>query len=77
MGMSHNFNSMQPMQSIGKGKGKMRDEDFEAAFAQYALPETQSAKIEEVKDDVTGLEKELSETKLDDKEPQLNDDFEK
>lgn len=77
MGMSQNFNTMQPMQNIGKGKGKMRDEDFEAAFAQYAQPETQSAKIEELKDDVTQLENKLSETKLDDKEPLLNDDFEK
>lgn len=75
--MSQNFSMMQPMQNLGKGKGKMRDEDFEAAFAQYAQPETQSAKIEEVKDDLAELENGLSDTKLDDKVPLLNDDFER
>jgi len=77
MGMSQNLSIMQPMENIGKGKGKMRDEEFEAAFAHYAQPETQSAKIEELKDDLVELENGLTEAKLDDKEPLLNDDFEK
>ncbi|THH09396.1 hypothetical protein EW145_g2051 [Phellinidium pouzarii] len=40
-----------PMQDNGKGKGKLRDDAFEAAFAQYALeaqPRASSARIEEV-----------------------------
>ena len=42
-----------PVQDQGKGKGKARDEAFEAAFAQFAvaLPsQTSSAKIEELSD---------------------------
>jgi len=38
-------------QMMDKGKGKMRAEDFDVAFAQAtALYQTESAKIEEIKD---------------------------
>ncbi|KAJ7217779.1 hypothetical protein GGX14DRAFT_597915 [Mycena pura] len=47
-------------------KGKSREADFEAAFAQVVAAET--AKIEEIQDGATGLEKALDKTKLDDLE---------
>ena len=38
-------------QMMDKGKGKMREEDFDVAFAKAtALYQTESAKIEEIKD---------------------------
>lgn len=44
------INGLQP-QAIDKGKGKMRAEDFDVAFAQAAASyQTESAKIEEVSD---------------------------
>lgn len=47
MGMT---NGLQP-QTIDKGKGKMRAEDFDVAFAQVAASyQTESARIEEVQD---------------------------
>ena len=46
MGMT---NGLQP-QTIDKGKGKMRAEDFDVAFAQAAAHQTESARIEEVQD---------------------------
>jgi len=63
-----------------KGKGKLRESDFEAAFAQAAasvspLQEQETAKIVEVKDDVADIEEALKETKLDDGDPQTNAEF--
>ncbi|KAJ7079093.1 hypothetical protein B0H15DRAFT_520923 [Mycena belliarum] len=53
------------------GKGKSREADFEAAFAQIAAAhpqtESQTARIEEV-DDATGLEKTLAGTTLEDRD---------
>ncbi|KAJ6587168.1 hypothetical protein DFH09DRAFT_1142802 [Mycena vulgaris] len=52
------------------GKGKSREADFEAAFAQIAAAhpqtEAQTARIEEVEDGATGLEETLSATKIED-----------
>ena len=45
-----------PIQDQGKGKGKARDDAFEAAFAQFATElssQSSSAKIEEVLDDAS------------------------
>jgi peroxin-5 len=54
------------------GKGKSREADFEAAFAQIVAdhPQTQgqTARIEEVQDGVTGLEETLEKTQLEDKD---------
>ncbi|KAJ7747387.1 hypothetical protein B0H16DRAFT_931027 [Mycena metata] len=54
----------QPM----NGKGKSREADFEAAFAQVVAAQTQAetARIEEVQDGATGLEQALEETKIED-----------
>jgi TPP-dependent trihydroxycyclohexane-1,2-dione (THcHDO) dehydratase len=50
-------------QMMDKGKGKMRVEDFDVAFAQAAASyQTESARIEEVKD----LAEALSNTTLED-----------
>jgi peroxin-5 len=59
-GMSRGMFGMTPNLAIsdqGKGKGKSREADFEAAFAQVtaSLQETSISRIEEVKDDVEGL----------------------
>lgn len=44
-------NAVGQPQMVDKGKGKMRAEDFDVAFAQAAaLYQTESATIEEVKD---------------------------
>ncbi|XP_006460776.1 hypothetical protein AGABI2DRAFT_142912 [Agaricus bisporus var. bisporus H97] len=51
-GMNGDFNIMEQ----GKGKGKSREADFEAAFAQVtASLQEQTSRIEEVKDDVDGI----------------------
>ncbi|KAJ7772620.1 hypothetical protein DFH07DRAFT_802580 [Mycena maculata] len=66
-GMEHAF----PAQI--NGKGKSREADFEAAFAQIvaAHPQEQAetARIVEVQDDTTGLEEALNETKITDPSP--------
>ncbi|KAF8210465.1 peroxisome targeting signal receptor [Mycena galopus ATCC 62051] len=51
------------------GKGKSREADFEAAFAQIVAAQTQpeTSRIEEV-DTATGLEESLEKTRLDDKD---------
>lgn len=71
--------SYNPIQVEGKGKGKSREEAFEAAFEQFAefQPQT-SAKIEEV-NDLSDIESALNKTTLDEKsdEPQTNEDFKK
>lgn len=67
-------NSLSPFRSLeqpvveqqGKGKGKMREEDFEAAFAQFTASmdnaSLQSARVEELDD----LGEKLAESSLDD-----------
>jgi peroxin-5 len=37
-----------PLAAQGKGKGKLRDSDFEAAFAQFDAPAQETSRIEEV-----------------------------
>jgi hypothetical protein len=62
-GTNGNFNIMDQ----GKGKGKSREADFEAAFAQItASLQEQTSRIEEVKDDVDGITSNIERTKLDD-----------
>jgi peroxin-5 len=52
------------------GKGKSREADFEAAFAQIVAAQTQpeTSRIQEVEDGATGLEETLEKTQLDDKD---------
>lgn len=69
-----------PIQVEGKGKGKSREEAFEAAFEQFAefQPQT-SAKIEEV-NDVSDIENAMNNATLDEgkaDEPLTNEDFKK
>ncbi|KAF7321780.1 TPR-REGION domain-containing protein [Mycena kentingensis (nom. inval.)] len=71
MGMGMYGSSFTPaMQPQINGKGKSREADFEAAFAQVvaAQSETQSAKIEEIPEGQTGLEAALDNANL--QEPQ-------
>lgn len=55
----------------GKGKGKMKDADFEAAFAQVAESfgptERETARIVEVDDTTSQLEEAMQKAALDDK----------
>ncbi len=51
----------------GKGKGKSREADFEAAYAQVAASlQGQTSHIEEIKDDVADLNEAMEKAKLDD-----------
>lgn len=54
---------------VDKGKGKASEADFEAAFARITAamsqPETSSARIVELKDDLDGLEEQMKQTNLD------------
>lgn len=56
------------IQNLDKGKGKSRELDFEAAFAQFAASmnsdQTQSARVEEVDDSVAELSETLQNTGL-------------
>ena len=76
MGMN-SLPSYNVMQDQGKGKGKSREESFEAAFAQYAP----SASITEVDDDVSDLQEALKDVKLDGENAELGElkesDFER
>ncbi|EJD03103.1 TPR-like protein [Fomitiporia mediterranea MF3/22] len=49
--------SFSPVQEQGKGKGKARDDAFEAAFAQFSIEAPPQAKIEEVHEDSTNQER--------------------
>ena len=75
MGFPQTFNQVQ---FEGKGKGKSREQAFEAAFEQFAnfQPQTSSAKIEEVSE----IENAMENTTLEDPklEEELNgEDFQK
>lgn len=76
MGMN-SLPSYNVMQDQGKGKGKSREESFEAAFAQYAT----SASITEVDDDISDLQEALKDVKLDGENAELGElkesDFER
>lgn len=87
-GMGMHQHSFSPMVSIGKGKGRLLDSDFDAAFAEFSgVEKAESAKIEEMKEgDVVGdLESAMRSANLEDvKEgheadanPVLSDDFQK
>lgn len=77
LGFPQTFN---PIQVEGKGKGKSREEAFEAAFEQFANFQPQSsAKIEEI-NDVSEIEKAMNGTSLEEgkfEEPLTNEDFKK
>ncbi|KAJ7072083.1 hypothetical protein C8F01DRAFT_1102480 [Mycena amicta] len=69
MGMGMYGSGFSPAQPQSSAKGKSREADFEAAFAQVVAaqsPGHQSAKIEEIPEGQTGLEEALDKTKLDD-----------
>ncbi|KAF9452729.1 TPR-like protein [Macrolepiota fuliginosa MF-IS2] len=64
-GMFHGMNATHTMADQGKGKGKSREADFEAAFAQIAASlQEQSSRIEEVKDGVDDINEAMEKTKL-------------
>lgn len=69
-----------PVPMEGKGKGKSREEAFEAAFQQFVDFQPQSsAKIEEV-NDVSDIEKAMNSTSLEEAEGEeslTNEDFKK
>lgn len=64
-GANTNFNVVDQ----GKGKGKSREADFEAAFAQAAASlqpaQQETSRIVEVEDGVTDIEETLKNTSLD------------
>ncbi|KAK1235744.1 Peroxisomal membrane signal receptor PTS1 [Marasmius sp. AFHP31] len=64
--------------SMDKGKGKIREADFAAAFDQYAASltpiEKEKPRIVDLTDDVGGIEEALKDTKLDDGKI-MGDDF--
>lgn len=74
-GMGMNMPAMQYGMSVSQGKGKAREVDFEAAFAQYADSQRPTARIEEI-----GIDAQLDElvregmqnVKLDDTGKPLN-----
>lgn len=51
------------LNQASQGKGKAREADFEAAFAQFAA-ETQTSRIEEVSDEVSAMEEALKNVSL-------------
>jgi hypothetical protein len=64
MGM---YDQAMGVQIMAKGKGKLREEDFESAFAQAAafMHQTESARIEEVTEErFSGLEDAMRNTTL-------------
>ena len=75
MGMGHSMfqpigTNFSPITDMGKGKGKLQDADFEAAFAQFASmnPQSETGRITEVDATTEDLEAALEQTKLDDGE---------
>lgn len=74
-GMNGNFNMMDQ----SKGKGKSREADFEAAFAQItASLQEQTSRIEEVQDDVAGIVTDMEKAMVDDgKVSESETDFKK
>jgi hypothetical protein len=68
------YDPMMGNQTLDKGKGKLREEDFENAFAQAAafMHQAESAKIEELDEDrFTSLDDAMRNTSLSDKEEDL------
>ena len=79
MGM---YNPMMGGQTVDKGKGKLRQEDFESAFAQAvaSLHQTDTATIEELSEEgFTGLEDAMTRVNLENvnARPQEESDFNK
>ena len=73
-GFNNSFNSIPDTSfSTAKGKGRLRDEDFEAAFAEVAASMSVSrtedtARISEVDDEATMLEAAMHNVSIDDAE---------
>lgn len=63
----------------GKGKGKLKEADFEAAFAQvsasFGPQSATTSRIEEVKDDVSNVEELMKNTTLDEAKTENQTDF--
>lgn len=76
-GMFYGMNTN--LSTADQGKGKSREADFEAAFAQVAASlQEQTSRIEEVKDDVEGINEAMEKTRLDDEEvSEMEMDFKK
>lgn len=72
-GSMNNGSMMTALPTMDKGKGKLRAEDFENAFAQAeSMHQTESARIEEVNEErFTGLEDAMRDTTLDKSEPMM------
>jgi len=71
MGMGTLSNPMMAAPTLDKGKGKLRAEDFENAFAQAEnMHQAESSKIEEVTDEdrFTGLEDAMRDASMDEKQ---------
>ncbi|KAI0793191.1 peroxisome targeting signal receptor [Abortiporus biennis] len=73
MNMSMYSNFSPPLEMSDKGKGKSRDVDFEAAFAEFdkslaSTNQAQSARIEEVNDSLEQLENAMKDATLKDEE---------
>lgn len=78
-GMNMGSNALQSYNVVSdsvKGKGKGREADFEAAFAQAAASlssaQTEKSRIVEVDAGVTDIEEALKSTNLDDKVKDIN-----
>lgn len=78
MGMGAFNNPMMAGPISDKGKGKLRAEDFENAFAQAEyMHQAESSKIEEVTDEdrFIGLEEAMRDASLDDKQGETTSTF--
>lgn len=81
MGMNMNmfspgFSHMSyPTQEQGKGKGKARDDAFEAAFAEFSTEAAtvSSAKIEEIPQNLSELENRFKNTTISDSDSKLDE----
>ncbi|KAG1746141.1 hypothetical protein EDB19DRAFT_1631836 [Suillus lakei] len=73
------FNATPLSADASKGKGKAREADYEAVFAQYAAslqnPQEPTSRIVELDDNATTLEQAMENVKLGDSELKTNGDF--
>lgn len=73
------FNATPLIADASKGKGKAREADYEAAFAQYAAPlqnqQESTSRIVELDDNAAALEQAMQNVKLGDPELKTNADF--
>ncbi|KAG1865803.1 hypothetical protein DFJ58DRAFT_770330 [Suillus subalutaceus] len=73
------FNATPPSADASKGKGKAREADYEAAFAQYAASlqnqQESTSRIVELDDNAATLEQAMENVKLEDSELKTNENF--